>query len=96
MCGNNNYTVVLSSRARKMARQLPGHVRPRLDSLCRDLLEKGPVQKDWMNYSSFCRGNYHCHLGWKWAVCWRYEKKTGEIEIYYVGSRESAPCDGRG
>lgn len=90
------YKVSLSCKARKMATKLPRHVRGKFEDLIEDLREKGPVQKDWMNFAVFYRGNYHCHLDRRWAVCWRWEKGTPDIEIYYAGSREGTPCDGRG
>ena len=34
---------------------------------------------------------YHCHLSKDWVACWRWEKSTVEIEVYYAGSRENAP-----
>ena len=34
---------------------------------------------------------YHCHLSRKWVACWKNESGTLTIEVYYVGSRQSAP-----
>jgi hypothetical protein len=34
---------------------------------------------------------YHCHLAYKWVACWKHEKSTIIIEVYYAGSRENAP-----
>jgi hypothetical protein len=34
---------------------------------------------------------HHCHPSRKWVACWRHENDTIEIEVYYAGSRESAP-----
>ena len=34
---------------------------------------------------------YHCHLAYSWVACWRHEKYTITIEVYYAGSRENAP-----
>ena len=34
---------------------------------------------------------YHCHLSRDWVACWRWEKRTIEIEVYYAGSRKDAP-----
>lgn len=56
-----------------------------------DLKEKGPEQPKWQNYSKLSSTEYHCHLGTSWAACWRHQKKTITIEVYYVGSREKAP-----
>jgi hypothetical protein len=34
---------------------------------------------------------YHCHLSNKWVACWKNEKDSIIIEVYYAGSRENAP-----
>jgi len=34
---------------------------------------------------------YHCHLTYHYVACWRHEKETIILEVYYVGSREDAP-----
>lgn len=44
-----------------------------------------------MNYSKLGPDNYHCHLSRKWVACWTNENGTLTIEVYYAGSRESAP-----
>ena len=38
----------------------------------------------------FLANEYHCHLSYHWVACWRHEKETIEIEVYYAGSRENA------
>lgn len=93
---DGNYKVCLSCKARRMVRRLPCHVQSKLERLVFDLGEKGPIQRGWRNFSVFYRGNYHCHLDRDWTVFWRFDKDSRVIEIYYAGSRESAPCDGRG
>ncbi len=56
-----------------------------------DLRESGPAQPEWPNYSKLGGNKHHCHLSHRWVACWE-ETKTGvQIEVYYVGSRESAP-----
>ena len=37
------------------------------------------------------KNEYHCHLNYRYVACWRHEKNTITIEVYYVGSREQAP-----
>ncbi len=59
--------------------------------LVRQLKTSGPILNDWPNYSKLSANEYHCHLSHKWVACWRYEKGTLEVEVYYAGSRENAP-----
>lgn len=56
-----------------------------------DLGELGPVQPEYRNYSNLDSSTNHCHLSYHWVACW--ECRDGEflVEVYYVGSRESAP-----
>jgi len=46
---------------------------------------------DWKNYGKLSGNEYHCHLTYHYVACWRHEKQTITIEVYYVGSREAAP-----
>ena len=75
----------------KTVRRLPENERKRLALLVDDLTDEGPVQPGWPNYSKLSKHEYHCHLSRKWVACWRHEKGTIEIEVYYAGSRENAP-----
>jgi hypothetical protein len=75
----------------KTVRRLPENERKRLALLVDDLTDEGPVQPGWPNYRKLSKHEYHCHLGRKWVACWRHEKGTIEIEVYYAGSRENAP-----
>ena len=59
--------------------------------LVEDLRTSGPVQPLYPNYSALGKGKYHFHLSYHWVACWSNEKGKLEIEVYYVGSRESAP-----
>ena len=56
-----------------------------------DLERLGPIRTEWQNFSSLGKNEYHCHLSHKWIACWRNEKKSIIIEVYYAGSRENAP-----
>ncbi|MCC5946786.1 MAG: hypothetical protein JJT94_17775 [Bernardetiaceae bacterium] len=70
-------------------------------NLIDDLEKTGPIQSKWKNYSSLGENLHHCHLTYKWVVCWEFiEKEDKEdvsnveiniIEVYYAGSRENAP-----
>lgn len=59
--------------------------------LLKDLRDKGPVQPAYRNYSRLGRNEYHCHLAYRWVACWRNDKGSLLIEVYYAGSRENAP-----
>lgn len=59
--------------------------------LVNDLIEDGPVQPHWPNFSKLSVTEYHCHLAHKWVACRRAENNEIDIEVYYAGSRENAP-----
>ncbi|MBU3915193.1 hypothetical protein KKA14_06625 [bacterium] len=86
-----NYTIVLKKKQEKNLKKLPESVQERFAALAKDLSEKGPIQPNWSNYSKLGKSKYHCHIARSWVACWKYEKKTIIIEVYYVGSREKAP-----
>ena len=80
------FEVTLKKSAKKtMAEQA------KLAQLMLALKQSGPVQPSFMNYSKLGEGDYHCHLSRKRVACWKNENGTLTIEVYYVGSRESAP-----
>ena len=72
--------------------KLPKTVQRRFDMLYEVLKHAGPTGAHaWMNFSKLDKNSYHCHLNRSYVACWRHEKKTITIEVYYVGSREDAP-----
>lgn len=71
--------------------ELPLWVQKKMAILANDLKDKGPNQPKWQNYSKLSPTEYHCHLGSSWIACWKHDKRTIQIEVYYVGSREKAP-----
>ncbi len=86
------WTVSFTSKAAKQARKLPKRELDIFQALLRDLQLSGPVQPNWPNYSKLGKNRYHCHLNYKWVVCWTIEdNELRLIDIYYVGSRENAP-----
>lgn len=85
------YNVMVGKRAVKNAAKMPQAMQERLQDLIDDLRESGPIQPTWPNYSALSATTYHCHLNYRWVACWRHEKGTIEIEVYYAGSREGAP-----
>lgn len=88
---NMRCKVTLSTRARKGAASLPPPAMRKLALLLLYLEERGPVQPKYPNYSRLGADRYHCHLGYHWVACWKVLNERIEMEVYYVGSRESAP-----
>ena len=79
---------------RKVEKQVVKMPRPeqiKLANLVEDLEQKGPIRREWKNFSKLSMNEYHCHLSFSWVACWRVEKRIMEIEGYYAGSREKAP-----
>ena len=85
------YTVSWKKRIEKSIQKMPEADRKKFPLLVRDLEEKGPIRKEWPNFSPVGDNTYHCHLSYHWIACWFWRKKTIEIEVIYVGSREKAP-----
>jgi mRNA-degrading endonuclease RelE of RelBE toxin-antitoxin system len=86
------FTVTMKRSVLKAIGKLPEDVQERFRALSRVLEAEGPAGPHaWKNYSKLCDNEYHCHLNYSYIACWRYEKKTIIIEVYYVGSREDAP-----
>ena len=86
-----DYEVVFKKKVLRGLQKLPIWVQKKVALLIADLRDKGPEQPRWQNYSKLSKNEYHCHLGTSWVACWRHEKHTITIEVYYVGSREKAP-----
>ena len=85
------WKVTIKPRAERRALKMPESQRMLLLALRNDLEFSGPVQPKWSNYSKLGGKKHHCHLSHKWVACWE-ETQTGvQIEVYYAGSRESAP-----
>ena len=85
------YKVRIKRKVIKNITKLPLWVQKKMFVLVMDLKDKGPEQKNWQNYSRLNSTEYHCHLGSSWVACWKNDKSTINIEVYYVGSREKAP-----
>jgi mRNA-degrading endonuclease RelE of RelBE toxin-antitoxin system len=86
------YAIVLKKAVKKNLRKLPLAVQQRFEALAIALRDSGPTgPHGWPNYSKLGENEYHCHLTYHYAACWRCEKGTITIEVYYVGSRENAP-----
>jgi len=85
------YKVTIKARVMRRAAKMPAAERDKLAGLALDLRTLGPVLPHWRNYGKLSESEYHCHLSYHWVACWRHEAGTIEIEVYYAGSRESAP-----
>lgn len=85
------YEIKIKRKLEKNLNKLPLMVQKKFFRLVLDLRDKGPEQPNWPNYSKLSPNEYHCHLRYSWVACWKHEKKSILIEVYYVGSREKAP-----
>ena len=85
------YTVRITHKALKNLDKMPKPEQEKFFRLKTALETRGPEQPSFMNYSKLGMNMYHCHLSRKWVACWKNESGTLTIEVYYVGSRESAP-----
>ena len=85
------YTIIIRRKAQKGLKKLPDFIQVKFQYLAKSLERSGPVQPEWPNYSKLGTNEYHCHLSRSWVACWKHEKNTITIEVYYVGSREKAP-----
>ncbi|MBN1850810.1 MAG: hypothetical protein JW932_19730 [Deltaproteobacteria bacterium] len=85
------FDVLIRKKVLKEVKRMPVHVQEKLAVLVDDLMEKGPIQSKWPNFSKIGKDKYHCHLARKWVACWYYEENSLVIEVYYAGSRENAP-----
>ncbi len=81
----------LKKKVVKQLKKLQIQIQEKFDDLVTDLEETGPIQIEWQNYSKLSDKEYHCHLAYSWVACWRHEKETIMIEVYYAGGREKSP-----
>jgi len=84
------YTVTILKKALKDIKKAPDRIQRKFEILVEDLESSGPEQPHWPNYSMLGKVTYHCHLDYRWVACWRHEKDSIIIEVYYAGSRENA------
>jgi mRNA-degrading endonuclease RelE of RelBE toxin-antitoxin system len=86
------YVVETKQKILKNISKLPENVQDRLFALIASLENKGATGGSvFQNYSKLGDNKYHCHLTYRYVACWRHDKGTITIEVYYVGSRENAP-----
>jgi len=87
-----SYSVSIKRKVLKNLEKLPSNVVDRFYVLVRRLETEGATGGSiFQNYSKLSGNEYHCHLAHHYVACWRHEKRTITIEVYYVGSRENAP-----
>jgi mRNA-degrading endonuclease RelE of RelBE toxin-antitoxin system len=85
------FNIIIKKGIMKSLQKMPKGVQFTFESLVNDLREKGPLRKEWPNFSRLGKNEYHCHLSYKWVACWYHENDSVIIEVYYAGSRENAP-----
>ena len=85
------YEVRIKKSALKNLEKLPKGIQEKFGFLIRDLMAKGPMQPGWPNFSKLGKDDYHYHMSYSYAACWTHGKEKILIEVYYVGSRQSAP-----
>ena len=87
----SEYEVQIGKKALKGIAKLGKKEKEMLAKLITDLRKSGPSQSAYPHFSALGSNRYHCHLSYRWVACWYNEKGNIKIEVYYVGSRESAP-----
>ncbi len=85
------YEIRILKKVQKNLFKLPKNIQERFTALAEQLRDSGPIAHNWHNYSKLGDNKYHCHLTRSYVACWKNDKGTITIEVYYVGSRENAP-----
>jgi mRNA-degrading endonuclease RelE of RelBE toxin-antitoxin system len=86
------HEIAIKKAVLKNLRRLPEEVQGRFEHLVFVLRQSGPTGPHiFQNYGKLGKNEYHCHLTHHYVACWRHEKGTITIEVYYAGSRENAP-----
>jgi len=85
------FKVQIRKKALKSIHKMPLKIQEKMNLLLKDLRNKGPLLANWPNFSNLGENLYHCHLSYKWIACWKHDKNSIIIEVYYAGSRENAP-----
>jgi mRNA-degrading endonuclease RelE of RelBE toxin-antitoxin system len=86
------YAVTIKRKIAKSLPKFPENVQDRFYVLVKRLETEGAAGGTiFSNYSKLSDNEYHCHLTYHYVACWRHDKGTITIEVYYVGSRENAP-----
>lgn len=86
------YEVIIKKKIQKSASTLPKEIFQKFRLLVEEIRVQGPTRSNWSNYG-ILKGTqtHHCHLAPKWVACWVETEQGIQVEVTYVGSRESAP-----
>jgi hypothetical protein len=85
------FEVIWKRKIGKQVLVMPEAEQKKFALLVKDLENKGPIQKEWRNFSDLGKNKYNCHLSFHWVACWYCEKNSIVVEVSYAGSREKAP-----
>jgi mRNA-degrading endonuclease RelE of RelBE toxin-antitoxin system len=85
------FDIRVKKKVLKTVDKMPMKTQKKFATLLKDLRDKGPIRTEYPNFSALGGDEYHCHLEYKWVACWKWEKRSIIIEVYYAGSRENAP-----
>jgi mRNA-degrading endonuclease RelE of RelBE toxin-antitoxin system len=89
------WTVTYSRKAHKQFNDLPEKIRVKMTLLTREILESGPIRKNWHHFGKLKDDTYHCHLkegNPTYVSCWYIvNKELKKVEVFYVGTHENAP-----
>ena len=86
------YEIVFKRKIEKAVASMPAKERQRFQLLTQELTQFGPIRSNWPNYGMIVgTRTHHCHLSHKWVACWVGTEQGIQVEVTYVGSRESAP-----
>ena len=85
------WQVFFRRKVEKLVVKMPRKEQVLFANLVGDLIRKGPIRSEWRNFGKLSDREYHCHLSYSWVARWLTEDQEMEIEVYYAGSRESAP-----
>ena len=62
--------VRIKKKVNRDLNKLPKNIQKLLFLLVEDLKAEGPIQKSWHNFSPLGENKYHCHLSYRYVVCW--------------------------
>jgi mRNA-degrading endonuclease RelE of RelBE toxin-antitoxin system len=95
---STEWSVGLSSKARKQKGKLPPDISALFLALLTELGLKGPTQPSWPHYGKLAgrkEETHHCHLNKTkpvYVAVWKVlNKRIKLMEVQYVGTHENAP-----
>ena len=80
------FNVIVTKKAMKGIEKMPHTIQLTMAHLIEDLIQNGPILRNWSNFSKIGINQYHCHLAYKWVACWEYLQ---EVPLVALGS---IPC----